>query len=359
VQAASLTPEVAQHADIGPAGQPVMPWGAAQLGLDGRAYAPRRTEAPAEGAGYLARSTVGRAEQQLSLDFERARLTALTPKRIDLERRAREATRETTWEWAASRASSTGRPLAPRLAACGTRGLAVRCGCGPRVYWRGCRQWWVCRRCRAARLRPMLPRLTESIVARLEEKQRGGWRAAVRLLTLTIRTSGDPVRDRAVLGEAWRAFYKSMHRWIGRHHYAGVYEVTPGSTGRGHVHMHVAVVWPRWVDYGRVRSLWLAAARGESERIDISTRGGDAKAAAGYLAKYLSKGSERLQPELAGKVVAAFYGVRAITASRGWWVPRCGCSRCGEPVRRCDESSGAFDRVGLPWDVQVFDFTPS
>jgi len=191
-----------------------------------------------------------------------------------------------------------------------------------------------------------MPRLTESIAARFEEATRGGWRCALRLLTISLRTTGDPVRDRRELGASWRRFYQAMHRWLGAHAYAGVYEVTPGSQGLGHVHMHVAVVWPRFVAYGRVRKLWLAAARGDSSRIDISTRGGDAERAAGYLAKYLSKGSEALTDELAGRVVAAFYGVRAVTASRRFWVPRCGCARCGQPVVRTDDITAAS-----PWSV--------
>lgn len=281
------------------------------------------------------------SEHQLSPEFEEARLNALKDKRKEMVKRAKEATSESAWQWAASRASTTGRPLGPALAACGTRGLAVRCGCGPRTYWRGCRSWWVCKRCRATRLRPLMPRMTESIRARLADAQAGGWRVALRLLTISLRTTGDPVRDRRELGASWRRFYQAMHKWLGAHAYAGVYEVTPGSTGRGHVHMHVAVVWPRFVAYGRVRALWLAASRGDSERISISTRGGDAAAAAGYLAKYLSKGSEELAPALAGKVVAAFYGVRALTASRRFWIPRCGCPRCGERIVRWDAPSSS------------------
>ena len=210
----------------------------------------------------------------------------------------------------------------------------------------GCRQWWVCRACRARRLKPLAPRLMESIGARVVEAEAGGHRVAIRLVTLTVRTTGDVDRDRAELGEAWRRWYKALHKWIGRHAYAGVYEVTPGETGRGHVHAHVMVVWPRWLDYGRVRRLWLAAAGGRSTRINIVGVSGDARRATAYMCKYLSKGSEELAPDLAGRVIAAFYGRRAITASRKFWLPRGGCSHCGQVIRRADDLA-----VPSRWDV--------
>lgn len=136
-----------------------------------------------------------------------------------------------------------------------------------------------------------------------------------------------------------------MHKWIGRHAYAGVYEVTPGTDGRGHVHAHVLLVWPRWLDYGRVRSLWLAASRGSSTRIDIRGIDCDARRATAYVCKYMSKGSEALAPDLAGRVIAAFYGRRAITASRRFWLPTCGCRTCGERVRRDPDPFDLADQL--------------
>jgi hypothetical protein len=325
--------------------QRVAPWPGSQLGLDGRDYAPPAAVGPENDAGdELAAGPLpgqerltllaerSEAEQQLSLALEAARLNALADTRKRLAEKVLQAKSEATARWASDRHSSCSRPLGPRVAKCGTRGLAVKCGCGPRVYWRGCRQWWVCRRCRSQRLRPLGARIHESLQARVLDEQRGGARVSLRLVTLTVRHTGDVAADRLQLGDSFRRWYQAMHKWVGRHHYALVYEVTPGTDGKGHVHAHVAILWPRWIDYGRVRTLWLRASQGASERIDIQGVGCNSRRASRYIGKYLSKGSEQLAPELAGRTIAAFYARRAITASRRFWVPRCGCRACGQAV---------------------------
>jgi hypothetical protein len=154
------------------------------------------------------------------------------------------------------------------------------------------------------------------------------------LVTLTLRHSGDLEVDRKALAGGWRRLYKSLHDEYGKFPYVGVWEVTPGADGKGHLHMHVAVVWP-WRDWSHVRALWLRACP-ESERITFVAgrrdgRRSDPKSVANYLGKYLSKGIETIDytPELRTRIVAASYNTRWVFTSRRFWitfVPL--CQRC-------------------------------
>lgn len=286
-----------------------------------------------------------RAEQQLSQRTEATRRSLLDDTRKRWGQKAREATTETSYHYAADRAAALGRDLQPRLDACGTRGHYIACKCpGKRLLWRGCRQWWVCRACRARRLNPLRERLTDSLGLHIERAITGGNRVGVRMLTFSLRTSGDVPRDRAQLGEAWRTFYQALHRWMGRFVYAGVYEVTPGTTGLGHVHMHVVVVWPRWVNYARVAKLWRDASKGNSTRISIVGGSNNGRRAASYLAKYVSKGvdTSAMSEELVGGILAAFYNQRQFTTSTKFWSPKPVCNACGEHAHRCEGFRGSI-----------------
>jgi hypothetical protein len=170
-------------------------------------------------------------------------------------------------------------------------------------------------------------------------KPRAGWRPGkIVLLTITLRHSGDVARDRADLAEGWRAFRKSLWRRWGWFPFVGVWEVTPGTDGDGHVHGHVAVVWP-WRDWGEVRELWLAACP-RSERITFvaSRRDGresTPRSVANYLGKYLAKGVQHadMTPQLLARVLAGTYNTRWLFTSRGFWqifVPR--CKVCSFPI---------------------------
>jgi len=151
------------------------------------------------------------------------------------------------------------------------------------------------------------------------------------LLTLTIEHSGDIERDRADLAAGWRRFYLALRRRYGVCPYVGVWEVTPGEDGQGHIHAHVAVVWP-WRDWSLCHRLWRAACP-RSTRISFVARRRDGlastpKSVANYLGKYLAKGmeAEGFTPELRANVVAGTYNTRWVFSSRRFWqpfVPRC------------------------------------
>ena len=106
-------------------------------------------------------------------------------------------------------------------------------------------------------------------------------------------------------------------------------EVTPGSDAAGHVHAHV-VMWLPWVDYRELAREWSRATDG-SDQVDVA--GADARGAARYIAKYLSKGLGVLPPRLAASWYEASYGRRRYSASRRWWQPR-ECPDCHVPRPR-------------------------
>lgn len=157
------------------------------------------------------------------------------------------------------------------------------------------------------------------------------------LITLTVRHSGDVEADRNALASGWRRFYKAVNKRWGRYPYVGVWEVTAGRDGLGHVHAHVAVVWP-FRDWAEVRELWIAACP-ESERINFVARRRDGRASepkgvARYLGKYLSKGAEdsEITPELRADFCAMAYQSRWVFSSKSFWVPWVPvCPGCGKP----------------------------
>jgi hypothetical protein len=277
-------------------------------------------------------------EQYMSDRVERRRISLLDDRRKEWVRRAKEATSEGSADYCAARARSLRTPLTPRVRRCGTVLMEVACGAGRRATVpRGCRQWWICARCRGRRARAQGLRIREGLEAAVEAGQRGGRRIGLRLLTLTVRHSGSVDTDRKALKRGWRALYKSLREWLGRVPYAATWEVTPGRDGLGHVHIHVAVVWPRWVDYGRVRALWLRACP-ESARIHIVGGGKRAgktpESAAYYLAKYISKGVEGVDfaDDLKASVLASFYNCHLILTSRKFFGPKV-CKCCGTAWR--------------------------
>jgi len=245
--------------------------------------------------------------------------------------------RASVHEYAVNRARALKRPYSARLDGCSKRGLVIKCRCrGWRgVRWFGCRQHLTCDRCRAQRSK----QLGQRIRAGLEAAAAGaGAGAKLVLLTLTVRHSGDVAADRDAIATGWRKLYKALRRrWGAGWPYVGVWEVTAGRDGLGHVHAHIAVVWP-WRDWSEVRELWLQGCP-ESERITFvaSRRDGrpsDARSVGNYLGKYLSKGTESvdISRELRADVVAAAYNQRSVFTSRGFWRPWCPvCKCCGWP----------------------------
>ena len=270
-------------------------------------------------------------------------------------KRAADYSTEVRVTYAQRRAAALGRPYRARLASCSKRGARVKCGCRG---WRGvrlftCRQHLTCDACRRSRSKRMGARVRAGLEAAMTGRDRGDMLV---LLTLTIEHSGDVERDRKELAEGWRRFYLAVRRRWGTCPYVGVWEVTPGEDGLGHVHAHVAVVWP-WRDWSLCSRLWRDACP-RSSRISFVAarrdgRRSDPKSVANYLGKYLAKGmeAEEFTPELRSKVLAGLYNTRWVFSSRRFWqpfLPRCqACQQAvvsaqyrfrGEPYRPLDGS---------------------
>jgi hypothetical protein len=273
----------------------------------------------------------------------------MEPRRQKWQARAAAGGSELAVTYAVRRAAALARPYRTKLAGCGRRGLRVKCGCkgwrGVRLYT--CRQHLLCGICRRARAKRLGQRVRAGLDAALVDS--GPDRMLV-LLTLTLQHSGDIEKDRRDLAEGWRRFYLALRRRWGKWPYVGVWEVTPGGDGLGHVHAHVAVVWP-WRDWSVCRQLWLEACP-QSTRITFvaSRRDGrrsDPRSVANYLGKYLAKGMEagEFSPELRSRVVAGLYNTRWLFSSRGFWQPFVPCCQaCQQPI-----VSAQYRFRGAPW----------
>jgi len=280
----------------------------------------------------------------------------MAPRRNLWKSRAATAKGETRVVYALRRADALSRPYVRKLARCSKRGVRVKCGC---KGWRGvraytCRQHMLCETCQVARARRLGRRIREGLEAAFASRPH----EKLVLLTLTVRHSGSVDEDRDALARGWRAFYKRLNAAYGRFPYVGVWEVTPGTDGTGHVHAHVAVIWP-WRDWGECREMWLQSCP-ESERITFVARRRDGldsspRSVAKYLSKYLSKGLQTAEfsPELRTRVVAMMYGQRSVFTSRRFWqafVPLCCACQCPVVVAQyrwsADRSAGADDRDG-------------
>jgi hypothetical protein len=294
---------------------------------------------PCDGcAGVMAQQSHGLPcpeSQQVSPLDERLYAELMAPRRDVWRARAAAAGQgETKVTYALRRAAALDRPYSRKLQRCSRRGTRVRCGCRG---WRGvrlhtCRQHLLCADCQRARARRMGARIRAGLEAAIASRPG----EMLVLVTLTLRHSGDVAEDRQRLADGWRRFTKAFWKRYGRFPYVGVWEVTPGSDAMGHVHMHVAVVWP-WRDWGDVREMWLAACP-ESERITFVARrrdgrASDPKSAANYLGKYLSKGlqTDDFSVELRTRVVAGTYNSRWVFSSRKFWIlfrPLCQHCQC-------------------------------
>jgi hypothetical protein len=298
--------------------------------LDRRARTQRRAARRA-GAGATEAYTAGDAAAGGRLAVERVRL-------------ARSA------EWAEHRAQAMALPRAEVVAACGERWRTVACGCGRSEVKVGCEQIQLCQRCARVHWRRWRRRITRAMDAHVRAA-RAAWFGARRrgeghgkppgvyLVTLTIGHSGSIAQDRERMARAWRKLTKIANRehWWGA--YALTYEVTPGTAGDGHVHIHLAAV-SSWIPYDRLHEVWRQLTG--AVVLDVSApRSARCQSAADYLAKYVTKG---VQPSVftgqkAGELLVAFRGKRKVTTSKEFWTPtrdrEARCKRCGEPHRSC------------------------
>lgn len=297
-------------------------------------------------------------------EFDRVWAWEMLPTRTRWRARASSAElSESQRTYAGRRAESLARSYFARQDDCEVAGTPVKCGCdGPGtvapdpagitpaafrgkrvrregVTWHSCRRHLTCDRCRIGRSNREGARIRTSLTNHLGRMPAGHHLV---MLTMALRHSGDVRADRMELSASWRRFRDSYadafrtrvgkrgKRWLYRRAtfpFVGVYEVTPGEDGLGHVHIHVLCVWPKGQagdggpgDWSVARRLWVEAAQGRSEVIFFSVvrRCG---AAAGYVAKYVSKGvgSDGFNSQLSARVCAATYNTRFVFTSRYFW----------------------------------------
>lgn len=263
--------------------------------------------------------------------------------------------------YARARVRSLSEDLGPRQAVCGKNQRWIRCGCedgSVRPVPDECRQRAVCAVCRKRWALRMRRRLLDAAARWLAQQGRG---ARTRMITLTVRHSGDLARDRAELVRGWQALRKRFHAWWGYAvPFCMVWETTPGRDGLGHEHAHIIVIGgPSWWPYAGIQRIWRnACPRSELLDIKVASRSKDqAKAAAGYLCKYATKGAELegalWSDELVAQVIAAHYNQRWISTSHRFWSPpEPICKHCGEHCRRAKPPDGwtaGIDRAeGMP-----------
>lgn len=258
-----------------------------------------------------------------------------------------------------------------RVDSCVSRRAFVTCGCGTRQVG-GCGVRALCDHCRKtyrARLRRRAVKALEAHVAaaprRWVEMPAGDGKTRsvkrkdrLRLLTLTVRHSGDVEVDRERLQRGWvrlRAWIRKS--WGYSPAYVGCWEVTPGRDNRGHIHLHVITLWPYWVDYGELCAAWRRAVDDDQAAPDVKLIRKGAAGGVWYVMHYSSKGLDvaKMSGELAGDVLATLYARRAVTTSRGFWLPRpiC-CEKCGQwwDVERPQPVSGGEKLRAAAWAIR-------
>jgi hypothetical protein len=272
------------------------------------------------------------------------------------ERAARSDLTEAQRVYAGHRADVLTRGLRGRVRGCATRGVEVKCPCGKRMApWR-CQKALVCWQCAAHRRWEVVDRIKCAILR--QQAMVAGGRTI--LLTLTaahaVRRLGGRVLTRAQeledlrvrLADGWRAFSRAIGKRFGYTPYVGVWEVTPGTSSRGHLHLHVVVQWD-YRSWAEVCRIWRECCP-SSTRISIVQSWDDRKSAASRAAEYLSKyvgktrgradgrpKAGRWTPELHAQVHAATYQLRWLFAARGHLPPAEGiCPGCGQHPEPCD-----------------------
>lgn len=281
--------------------------------------------------------TRARSQLRAANRARRSAFPAVRQHAIDLSRSS---------EWAEHRAQAMALPRAELVATCGKRWRKVRCACGPRELPVGCGQVQLCERCRRRAWRKWRRRLTRSIDAHVKAARsdwsrrtgRKGMLPGVYLVTLTVQHSGSIQTDREELGKAWRKLTKVAQREGWWSAYALVYEVTPGTRGDGHVHLHLAAV-SSWIPYDRLHEVWRSVSGARVLDVKAPRASTRAAKAADYLSKYVTKGVEpsEFTGAKAGELLVALRGKRRVTTSLRFWEPirdrEACCPTCGEKAR--------------------------
>lgn len=314
---------------------------------------PDATGVPAGVRGGERPGSAGVQGRHAPLDLEKVETTvtswtgsvsrALLPHRARLARRyaCRAYHERSQWHW--TRALALGMPLTDRLDLCGEGSATLVDPKGDEhEIGLGCKQA-LCSACEAKRRKREGRRVRLAAEAADKRNRALGLRA--QLLTFTVRDTGRPAEDRARMIAAWakwRAWWSAREKRkqdrVNRRRKARglppvrlrrgfdfllVVEITPGTKGQGHAHLHVVAWLPAWWDWKRGQRQWAKTTGGN---VDVSnkTRAGGSPVA--YLVKYVEKGSRLtdLAPEVAADWLGGTYGARRLTCSRGMWVVESG-----------------------------------
>lgn len=204
--------------------------------------------------------------------------------------------------WHEARARTLSEPFCERRDGCGTRRHviawcdtcgtvhAIPVGCGLGAWCE------VCSHRRRARVRrrilPAIARAERRAVAQWNARGRErGRRPGARLVTLTVRDSGDAERDRRTITDAWRRFRAWLQRRQGAAPFVLCWEVTDGQAGVPHVHAHAVVVWP-WLPVKEAAEEWVRATRGAAKENGFDLKNTTVEKGASYAAKYATKGCD-------------------------------------------------------------------
>lgn len=291
--------------------------------------------------------------------------------------------------WHETRQAALATPFVERTESCGHARLgAVELGChacgevSSHPVACGLRQW--CPSCSRRYRTSTRKRLARGLgLAYRAERARWvragsqrGKRPEVTLVTLTVRHTGDLAADRASIYEGWTALRKRLwHVDGGALPYVMAWELTPGSDGLGHVHAHVACVWP-FRDLRALDAAWREVTNGRGTCVDVVGPGRamrDARSrgrlrtdgvanAASYLTAYVDAGgmTENVPEPLAAAWLGSMRQKRTWHTSQGLktqrekasWTPCCqstaffvgfrrGCNCEGGPAE-----AGAEARAG-------------
>jgi len=244
-------------------------------------------------------------------------------------RRARADGDRTRQVWHEQRASALTEPYVSRRDGCGQR-RHVRAWCAScgtvHHYAVGCGLGHWCEVCHSRRKKRTRKKLLEGI-ARAEREGRYAWSRGPRrpyteprsnLLTLTIRNTGDAVRDRETITQGW----KRLRAWLAKRGLRRVpfvlaWEVTDGTAGVPHVHAHAAVVWP-YIPTRELGAAWVRATEGAAEMQGADLRPMSPAKASDYAAKYATKGCD---PAIVSRETWVAW-VRASATKRSWTTSR-------------------------------------
>lgn len=272
--------------------------------------------------------------------------------------------------WAEDRARAMAMERADVVSACGTRKRKIACGCGIVEIDVGCDQPTLCERCRKRHWRRWRKRITRTMDAHLRaavgqwQRDRIGYKPGIYLLTFTMPHSGSIVEDRAKMGRAWHELGKRSAGWWGT--FALAWEVTPGTAGDGHVHMHVAAI-SQWIPYAELAAAWAHVMPGAIQPDVVSPKDARERAqrrghrydpagsAAYYLAKYVTKGVDPVSftGRKAGELIVAFRGKRKVSTSLHFWRPLrdrdTRCRVCGREHRALGRPPGLKEHSPGAW----------